>query len=376
MTTLSQGLWYKLKTQQRKRADRPSRSVSTPALATRPFGMLENILTIETKRALLLSGAAARMRTPHAELRPLGLLCETVNICNADCIFCPYSRQTRKFGTMSSEMFETVCRQYLEMGGGPMSLTPMVGDVLLDNELPARLRTLQQHRQSISPSVTTNLYALGRHSDDVVLQMLETFRRIHVSTYGMTAEENAAITQRKHFAKYVAQGGRLGELWERSSKSCEVVVGFRNLYRRQRRTLRSFVQEVFGHDWLAGDTVSYCNWGGTMRGSLPGDAVWVDLRTNHAPCLLLITAMQVYWDGRVSACACCDYDAGRDLGLGTLTESTLSELYNGAVNRQIWADQERGRMQSICQNCTFHVPLRDLQPSHPLLRTWVDFVGG
>jgi hypothetical protein len=338
--------------------------------------MLENILTAETKRTLVSTGAASKMRTPSAELRPLGLICETVNICNADCVFCPYSRQTRKFGTMSPAMFETVCRQYVEMGGGPMSLTPMVGDVLLDKELPARLRTLEQHSESISPSITTNLYALDRHSDEVVLQMMETFGRIHVSSYGMTEEENAAITQRKHFAKYIEQGKRLGQLWEQSTKACQIVIGFRNLYRRERETLRNFVQQIFGHDWLACDTVSYCNWGGTMSGKLPGDAVWVDLRTNRSPCLQLITAMQVYWDGRVSACACCDYDAGQDLALGTLADRTLPELYNSAINRQIWADQEGGQMQAICKNCTFHVPLRELQSSHALLHTWVDSIGG
>ena len=86
--------------------------------------------------------------------------------------------------------------------------------------------------------------------------------------------------------------------------------------------------------------------------------------------------MQVYWDGRVSACACCDYDAGEDLSLGSLADSTLSELYNSATNRRIWADQESGQMQPICRQCTFHVPLRELQPSDSLARGWIEFVGG
>ncbi len=304
-------------------------------------------------------------------------MCETVNLCNSDCVFCPYSLQTRKFGTMEPELFCEVCRQYAAMGGGPMSLTPVVGDVLLDKELPSRLLVLRQYRHAIQPSITTNLYGLDRHSDEVVSDMLESFVRLHVSVYGLTAEENADITRRSNFNKFAVQARRLAGLWEASSRRCSIWISFRNLHKHPEGDLRAYVSEHFGHEeWFVGAETRYANWGGRMSGTLPGDALWLPASDNRKPCMLLTTALQVYWDGRVSACSCCDYDAGKDLALGSVSEQTLTEIYNSAANRQVWADQEAGKMQNICSHCTFYVPLTRLSQQPPLGQAWFDFNGG
>jgi len=324
------------------------------------MGGLSGVISAKSEKLLSDSGVLSAMRAPSGELRPLGLICETVNICNSDCIFCPYSLQTRKFGTMRPELFEDVCRQYAAMGGGPMSLTPVVGDVLLDKELPSRLTHLQRFRRFIQPSVTTNLYALDRFPDDVVSEMLETFTRIHISVYGISQEENAEITRRTNFKKFAPNARRFAELWARGSQRCSVWVSFRNIHEYPTESLRGYVLDDFGRDWFRGVTVCYSNWGGRMSGALPSDARWAPATENHEPCLLLVIALQVYWDGRVSTCACCDYDAGKDLAVGDVRQQPLSEIYSSAANRQIWADQEAGKMQFIRKNCTVHVRLTQL----------------
>jgi len=362
-----------------KSGSKRNRASSQPARVSKasPAGILTGVIGGETQALLSESGALAVMRTPNGLLRPLGLMCETVNLCNSDCVFCPYSLQTRSFGTMAPELFVEVCRQYDAMGGGPMSLTPVVGDVLLDKELPSRLEALRQYRHAIHASITTNLYGLDRHSDEVVSQMLETFVRLHVSVYGLTAEENAAITQRSHFNKFAVQARRFARLWERSSQHCSIWVSFRNLHQHSTEELRSYVGEHFGHEeWFVGSETRYANWGGRMSGTLPGDARWLPASENRKPCMLLTTALQVYWDGRVSACSCCDYDAGKDLALGSVCEQTLTEIYNSAANRQIWANQEAGKMQNICHHCTFYIPLTRILEQPPIGQGWFDFNGG
>jgi radical SAM protein with 4Fe4S-binding SPASM domain len=91
---------------------------------------------------------------------------------------------------------------------------------------------------------------------------------------------------------------------------------------------------------------------------------------------MLPLAMQIYWDGRVSACSCCDYDSSNQLYLGDLTQQSLSELFNGPASREIWHAHEAGRLQPICRNCTFHVPLAGLDSKHPIVRNPLDFIGG
>ena len=89
--------------------------------------------------------------------RPLMLICETTNICNNHCIICAYDSQTRKKQRMALEVFRETIRQYEDMGGGGLSLTPMVGDVFLDRALPERLEIIAAKRNVVRRlSVTTN----------------------------------------------------------------------------------------------------------------------------------------------------------------------------------------------------------------------------
>ena len=72
--------------------------------------------------------------------RPLYLRIETVNICNNRCIICAYPNQTRHEEVMTMEVFKKAVEDYVNLGGGYLSLTPLVGEVLLDPYLIDRLK--------------------------------------------------------------------------------------------------------------------------------------------------------------------------------------------------------------------------------------------
>jgi radical SAM protein with 4Fe4S-binding SPASM domain len=330
------------------------------------------------REKLQTSGALARMSLGgDSRLRPFMLIVETINICNSECVFCPYTIQTRPKGLMTDALFERTLQQYLEMGGGTISLTPMVGDMLLDRKLPQRMQALRSFASRLTPSVTTNLYALKHWSDDIVVEMLNTFRRVHVSCYGITEEENYAITKRRHHATLCHEMRRLLRLKRENQAAAEIVIGFRTLYEYGPEQIAEFQVNSFGEALgPAGVTATYCNWGNTMRGHLPGHARWVADRENHTPCVLLAIALQVYHDGRVSACSCCDFDASPELTLGNLSDSTLVELFNSEKSSQLWRAHQSGEMPNICRNCTFHSPMSDLAPGHLALSNVMDFIGG
>jgi radical SAM protein with 4Fe4S-binding SPASM domain len=113
-----------------------------------------------------------------------------------------------------------------------------------------------------------------------------------------------------------------------------------------------------------------------MRGTLPGHARWVAERENHTACLLLAIALQIYHDGRVSACACCDYNASPELALGSMKESALLELFNSPKNQLIWSAHQSGNLPRICQHCSFHSAMSALSPEHSALTKITNFIGG
>jgi radical SAM protein with 4Fe4S-binding SPASM domain len=252
----------------------------------------------------------------------------------------------------------------------------MVGDVLLDPRLKDRVEVLLAFRDSITTSVTTNLYALERHPDELIDLILSGFERLHISAYGVTEEECQELTGKGHFSRLVSNLERLIKRWEQSAKTCEITVGFRLAYPHSDEALAGFLREACGRVLPFGRTHQYANWGNSMSGSLPGDAEYVIGRENRDACALLAVALQVYWDGRVSACACCDYDACDQLYLGDLRSHTLEALFNSQNNQSLWRQHVEGVLPEICRHCTFHFPLRKVNPKHPIVTKIADFIGG
>src|SRR5690349_3976261 len=75
--------------------------------------------------------------------RPFELHLELTNLCNADCIFCPYQFQERKTEVMREEIFRKAVSDYVAIGGGSVGLTPIVGDALIDPMFLERVRYLR-----------------------------------------------------------------------------------------------------------------------------------------------------------------------------------------------------------------------------------------
>ncbi|NJN59531.1 MAG: radical SAM protein [Leptolyngbyaceae cyanobacterium SL_5_9] len=312
----------------------------------------------------------------HPKLKPLFLICETVNVCNSACVFCPYTQQTRSKGTMTMHLFEKIVQDYISMGGGTLSLTPMVGDVLLDKKLIDRLDILEQHRSSILPSITTNLFALERLSDDQVRRLIKVMCKVHLSCYGLSAEEGFKITKTRQYDKFVRNLRRFGELWQEVKSPCRLAIGFRLLQSPAKKEIEDFIHQNLGVMVPYGFTYNYANWGNSLSGELPGDAEWLPVSENREACLLPLFGMQVYWDGRVSACACCDYDASEELYLGNVSRENLVTLFNSRLNQRIWTQQESGNLPNICRNCTFHQPINSIHVQHPLKTDPTEFLGG
>src|SRR2546426_9406548 len=80
-------------------------------------------------------------------VRPFELHLELTNLCNANCIFCPYQFQEREIQFMSDAVFEKAVGDYIAIGGGSVGLTPIVGDALIDPKFLARVKYVRSLRQ-------------------------------------------------------------------------------------------------------------------------------------------------------------------------------------------------------------------------------------
>jgi len=104
------------------------------------------------------------------ESRPFELHLELTNLCNANCVFCPYQFQTREVQFMSDEVFYKAVQDYVSIGGGSVGLTPIVGDALIDPKFLDRARYLRSLPQVDRIWLTTNCILLDRFGIEPVLQ--------------------------------------------------------------------------------------------------------------------------------------------------------------------------------------------------------------
>ena len=331
-------------------------------------------------------GPQVRRLQKIAEETPLILQIETINVCNAACIFCGYKSMKRKKGVMSMPMFEKVVKDYADMGGGPVSLTPVGGDALLDPHLIDRIKVLAEHPKINQITLTTNAIALDRYSDEDVCRLLNALDCIQVSIGGLAPETYKTMYSVDAFGKVQHQMDRLVRLNDAVSQPANLTFAFRtNDWKfeiRFRERLREYrKQGVFiSHIWL------YANYSGLVKNDEDrGLMVMERTSIQNICCLYGTISMAVCWDGRITACGCADVE-GDKLSLGHAETESLSELWHGEKRAEILDSFRKGTPPRICRHCSAYLPVtvvysrpyfNNFEPHQPLaLDFFRQFWGG
>jgi len=313
----------------------------------------------------------------RGRFRPLAVSIETINICNNDCVICPYSAQTRKRGTMSLALFSKTIRDYTEIGGGHISLTPLVGEAFLDKHLVERLQVMMEAPSVTSVSVTTNAVMVHRFDDDHLSYILNYLDRIHVSVYGLDQEEYFLMTKKDEYELFRRGLIRILHL----AKPGSVTLGARTLKRRSSEALdawRTAAAKDAGIESVEISTVAhdFANWSffDTTK-ALPLDGQWRPVTQITQQCGIPLLGMQVMSDGRVSFCACANFDGASELLVGDLNNQSLAEILDLPQVARLW-DWSGCGVPEFCKTCSFHMSLDRLGKVDWVYRDPGRFMGG
>jgi radical SAM protein with 4Fe4S-binding SPASM domain len=287
---------------------------------------------------------------------PLILQIETINVCNAACIFCAYPGMKRKKGVMSLALFEKIVKEYAAMGGGAVSLTPLVGDALLDPHLKERFRILDRHPEINQVTLTTNAIALDRYSDEDVRFLLEKLYCIQVSIGGLDPATYRTMYGVDKFPQVQEAMERLLILKDKVPNAADITFAFRtndrkfeNRYKRQIDEYRKRGAFV-SHMWM------YANYSGVVKNDEARNLVVLNSwRKKRNPCVYASVAMSICWDGRITACGCTDYE-GEKLTIGHVEQDILSEVWSGRKRTGILDSFERRKVPPVCQRCSAYQP--------------------
>lgn len=321
--------------------------------------------------AAIDSGA---LSTPEATPRPVMMNVETVNSCTLDCIFCAYGSMQRPKETMSLELFEKAIGDYSDMGGGQLSLTPVVGEIFTDRFLEERLLLIEKYKNITGVSITTNAVGLRRFKDQKLENILDRLNRVHISIYGIDAEEHRLISQKDTFQIFLEGFKRLADMVGDSDR---LWVNFRLLKKREQSELDAWLQNEIGFVPTNFHTIEYAKWSGHEEApvTLPLDATWVNRAPLDSFCVIPAVAGQVHVNGNVSICHCDDYECDPDLSLGDINKATLLELFSSEKYREFW--QLRGEtMPDFCKGCGFFSLIEDGKKFEQAVADPLSFIGG
>lgn len=286
-------------------------------------------------------------------MRPNRLKIEGTNICNANCLFCAYRYMTREKGTMSMDVFQKAIGDYLDIGGGPLTITPEVGDTLLDKFFLERLRYCDQFKEIGRISFFTNLIALDKWTDEQISEILEMGVEFDCS-FGPNRDIYKKMYGVDKFEIVVHSLERLCNLVEKSSKKSNIVICGRAIGKqyeideRVKKLILNLSKNVY---WGR----SYFDWGGLIE-DLPFDTK-VDrndsLEKRKKVCAKAISSVIVFQDGRVGFCGCADFDAM--FIIGDICSEHLIDILNGKKRREYLQSFGTSNLNNFCRKCTFYL---------------------
>ena len=290
------------------------------------------------------------------------LYIETTNICNLNCRFCAYGKQTRKKGVMSYEKFVDIIDKATAYGYRRFGLTPIVGEVFADKGFMKKLSFLEGHDKVQEYSFYSN-FILPDSELIESLSRLKKLKTLGISIYGHDLDSHCLIARssERNYRKLSENieslrsvYSRVGwgvEFWLRSSRGIDQQHGESQLL----EIIRLFCAE---HDVDMHATTEFNNWGGLI---VESDVAGIDMDVvdgseiyKNGACSLIFYKNQVLVDGRLNACACRDVNG--TMVIGDLNAEGFAEIFSGSNCRymDLIQEQQRGVFKSACFDCDFY----------------------
>lgn len=314
----------------------------------------ERCLTVATARV----GTLRHMESIVAR-RPIAIALETTTLCNSRCVFCVYRKLKRPKTIMSMALFEKICDEFSDLGGGLIGFNPLMSDPLVDPLFLDRLRRIVERYRLLTPHLFTNAIGFARFSDAEVSYILRYMDYIDVSIGGIDRAGYKIMFGVDRFESVWEQLERLSRLNQALGNPCILQLHVRT-NRLEEVEASAELAHLRSLGYVVADVINaFANWGGDLsRDELPsGTALRLtDNSGNTTPCLAPMMYYSVLPDGRVAACSCMD---GREsVIVGDANRQTIAEVWNGPVLESFRDTFRRNEVCGLCRQCYYYMPYK------------------
>ena len=291
--------------------------------------------------------------------RPLYLYVNTTNVCNARCVFCCYGKMKIEPQILPMDLFEKAIREYSEMGGGAVSLTPVPGDPVLDPYLIKRYEIMAKYPDIDRISFTTNGIAFPKYSDEELKIILKSSFMIQVSIGGLDRQRYKDLYQVDQLENVLNSVSRVLKIKKSMGGDVHIHLSFRtddpHFQERHREKLEAFKRR----GCLISHICDYGNWGGAFKAD---EAKGVPIINGSSLvkndiCVYPLLALSVLPSGRITNCGCVDI-TGDYLNIGDAHNDTLEECWRSEKRKKILSSFSQGKLISLCRDCNMFRPTK------------------
>jgi len=252
--------------------------------------------------------------------------CETTNICNATCLFCPHHK-FKKFGTMTDELYEKIVYQASKLPNLQTFIPMLIGEPLCDKKFIERLKFARERL----PGVTLEFYTNGSLLTRKICNELGTITnlRISLSLNAMTPETRKRMMGLDDF----------GDVMKSLQYMEEAGLLFRptmvNHPAISPEEIKAFAEK-------GGMVIQYQSWCGEQ---------YPYKRLGRTSCGRAMRYMTIFYTGEVSLCC---FSSLGTVRFGNLNNQTIEEVWKGDKKREYinLHKQGRGAELPLCCNCT------------------------
>lgn len=270
---------------------------------------------------------------------PTRIHLEPTNVCNLDCHFCPYGRQTRRKGSIDPALFRKVVD---ECGPhDPKIWLHFLGEPLLHKRLP-ELIAYGKAKGLTELGLSTNAFFLTAALGEELIR--SGLGRLECSVDGLDAEAYQRIRRSNEFPRVVQNIQRFLELRRGLEAETPLVT---LAFMKTLETLRDLpaIREMWA-PWLGEKDflmmIDDLSFAGEMRGAAGPGA--------RTPCRWLWNYAVILWNGDVVTCAS-DYDGHRVMG--NVGEQSLATIWHGPAYQALRRIHAEGRWGEggLCAGC-------------------------
>lgn len=286
--------------------------------------------------------------------RPFELHLELTNLCNAKCIFCPYQFQKRKIDFMTDEIFHKAVKDYCDLGGGSVFLTPIVGEALIDPKFLERVKYLRLQKSIDRIDLTTNGILLDKHGIEEVLNSGIT--NLFISTSGFDENMYRRVYQSSSYKRMRDNVVKLLEVNSKKKDPVHISIGLRADRPLDEVIKYKDFQSVLAFKPNLDYTWSYTSANGRItREILPKEMKLRVVTSRKIPCVQLFNGPIVLPDGTVMACSCvAAIDAVENLGIGNIMESSLIDIWISHRMKEIRESFGTSTLNKTCAGCDMY----------------------